>query len=402
MIERLRLLLIKLALSSAVLTLLVLGVVLLSVQLYVFIRWNFAEIVEVVSGTGSIAIALYITLGLSCALVLFSIVGLCGVCRRSFGCLSTFALFLGLSIVLLVALVGCFFAYRDVVDEHGKTEMMDSMINYYQGKLKSLFQVLGVVLLSVQLYVFIRWNFAEIVEVVSGTGSIAIALYITLGLSCALVLFSLVGLCGVCRRSFGCLSTFALFLGLSIVLLVALVGCFFAYRDVVDEHGKTEMMDSMINYYQGEAGQDPVSIGWNLLQYSLQCCGVEGPGDWNQTNWYATDPQVQELDQKWPFTCCKLERSGVSEKKLADGEVSGDTIAQTDASECHLMDTPGLYHKGCKDELFRLLDKSIYVTAGVAIGTILVMLGLLWMTCQLIHDADEKEKLENEEEKCEQ
>ena len=29
----------------------------------------------------------------------------------------------------------------------------------------SLVQVLGVVLLSVQLYVFIRWNFAEIVEV---------------------------------------------------------------------------------------------------------------------------------------------------------------------------------------------------------------------------------------------
>ncbi|XP_075247935.1 tetraspanin-7-like [Convolutriloba macropyga] len=252
--------------------------------------------------------------------------------------------------------------------------------------------VFGVVLLSVELYLLLSWNLSDLIEVVGGAGDVAIALYITLGLSVALILFSLLGLIGVCRRSTCCLMLFAFFLVICLLLMIAVSACFFAYRGVLETHGKTEMLDSLKIYYNGEDGKDAVSAGWNLLQFKLECCGVEDYNDWNQSTWYEGDPTVQGITQKWPFTCCSLSRSDVTEQDLIEGKVGGQSVALADVNECHLMETPGLYTKGCKDELFSLLDKSVYGTAGVALASIVVMLCLLWMTCHLIHAASEEKQ----------
>ena len=63
------------------------------------------------------------------------------------------------------------------------------------------------------------------------------------------------------------------------------------------------MWPTMINrkldglHLSGEDGKDAVSAGWNLLQFKLECCGVEDYNDWNQSTWYEGDPTVQGITQ---------------------------------------------------------------------------------------------------------
>ena len=44
----------------------------------------------------------------------------------------------------------------------------------------------------------------------------------------------------------------------------------------------TKNMKAGMQNYKKE-GQEGVTTTWDLVQHNLECCGVEGPGDWNST-----------------------------------------------------------------------------------------------------------------------
>lgn len=140
------------------------------------------------------------------------------------------------------------------------------------------------------------------------------------------------------------LMLFSVFLFLILVAEIAAGALGFVYKGKVDNIATDRFIQTLKDYKrEGEGKVKPVQEAWDFIQHQLQCCGVNGPNDW-QT--YAGIPP--------PSSCCS---SG-----------SGATCST--------------FSKGCYDKVKEDISQyAVYVgIAGIGIGLIEII-GIIFSCC---------------------
>lgn len=171
----------------------------------------------------------------------------------------------------------------------------------------------------------------------------------------AIVIGSLLLLVGLCGFIGACCETIFLlkvYMGFLIIIMLAeiviAVGCV-AMRDDV-ETAATENVKEMIVYY-GDSDKDEAGVitkTLDLVQENFECCGVDGPSDWETNTAYATDKYV-------PNSCC-------TEENRSDAECGNTAYSSNDK----------INKTGCKVALWNFVENNL-LYVGIIAGVIVIL-----------------------------
>uniref|UniRef100_A0A6M2E6Q5 Tetraspanin n=1 Tax=Amblyomma tuberculatum TaxID=48802 RepID=A0A6M2E6Q5_9ACAR len=94
-------------------------------------------------------------------------------------------------------------------------------------------------------------------------------------------LVAFLGCCGAMQESYCMLMLFSVFLFLILVAEIAAGALGFVYKGKVDNIASDRFIQTLKDYKREDEGKvKPVKEAWDFIQHQLQCCGVNGPGDW--------------------------------------------------------------------------------------------------------------------------
>ncbi|CAH0556031.1 unnamed protein product [Brassicogethes aeneus] len=176
---------------------------------------------------------------------------------------------------------------------------------------------------------------------------------------CIVFLVASLGCYGAIRESYQMLMAFALCLLIIFIMELAVGIAAAVYKSQFHSGVKELMNKSMENYEISK----PDRIAWDNLQSKLQCCGVEGPNDWQD---------------KRPLSCCHAVREG------ADPPTAVHCRNAVPGSDY-------LYSYGCFDELQIKADKASKVLIGVGIGIAFIEIIGIILACWLASAIKNKE-----------
>lgn len=177
---------------------------------------------------------------------------------------------------------------------------------------------------------------------------------VLVGLSILLILVGLIGCLGACKESRCLQITF--FTLLLVIVMMEITGAVLSivYKDEVKDAIETGMSSAITKYNDEEKIQD----GWDYMQKTFKCCGVDTYDDWFTTSW------GKENVGYVPESCCK---------KSADG-CSGKAILSADLDK--------IYQDGCHTVVYN--DVKMYLAWIIAIAIIFVLVQMTGLICTCV------------------
>jgi len=204
--------------------------------------------------------------------------------------------------------------------------------------------------------------------------------YIILGIGSLVTIMGFLGCCGAWKESPWMLGTFFAFLMIIFFGEVA-SGVLVYYQ----ESNYESMIDKSVrNTVELQYNSSNVAVlqTFDLLQEGLECCGVEGPKDWQKSVYNKHDFSANtelgvgstETEYNIPTSCCKAPESQDCRKNIV-------------LKSKQLPDHRFIYMDGCADKLKTFLkDHLIYLLAagmGIVLAEIMGMLCSLCLCCAL-------------------
>lgn len=187
-------------------------------------------------------------------------------------------------------------------------------------------------------------------------------------------LLLLVGLCGFIGACCETIFLLKVYMGFVILIMLAeiilAVGCV-AMKDEV-ETAATENVKKMITYY-GDSTKDEAGVitkALDLFQEQFDCCGVDGPSDWETNTAYETNKYV-------PNSCClEAER---------DDDTCGNTAYSTNTK---------INKTGCKVALWNFVETNL-LYVGIFAGLIVIIQVAILIMASKFRTTIEDEGYEN-------
>uniref|UniRef100_H2ZH37 Tetraspanin n=1 Tax=Ciona savignyi TaxID=51511 RepID=H2ZH37_CIOSA len=203
-----------------------------------------------------------------------------------------------------------------------------------------LFMLCGATLLGLGIWIVVDGN--SFGKLVASNSIILNAVYVIIGVGAALFVIAFLGCCGAIKQNRCLLGTF--FAIVLIIFIAQVVGGILAF--VFYDRVRPVALDTMNKYQQNST--DPVSVGWDVLQATFQCCGFTNYRDWNETTW---QPKINPF----PLSCCKRDTFSTT------GHITNQTLCVTEQ--------PGYFYAvGCEARV-----KSYYwAVGGVALGVLVI------------------------------
>lgn len=209
-------------------------------------------------------------------------------------------------------------------------------------------------------------------------GVFSAAVYIMISIGVLLFIVGFLGCCGTCKGNTCMLQTYIIIV--SIILALELVGAILAivFKDSLGEDIKENMRDDIQNDYDGiNKTDDGLTLSWNSMQMSLECCG-----SYNHTDYVGSSWEQAQTDPKdpVPITCCK----GTTSNSAGYYSISAQN-KETCMTEAALQVPPSptqLFNQGCYDGLTGWIKEKSDIIIGVLIGLGCVQLfGLITACC---------------------
>eukprot|EP00099_Drosophila_melanogaster_P014824 NP_523612.3 tetraspanin 39D [Drosophila melanogaster] len=190
----------------------------------------------------------------------------------------------------------------------------------------------------------VQLNYAHYSNFVSDHVWTAPIILMIVGAAVAVICF--LGCCGALKESSCMILSFAL---LAVVIFLFEIGLGLA--GYVKHTGLHQIMESQFNstmqHYKERADYRDA---WTLLQTELDCCGINGPNDW----------ETVYRNSTLPAACCSV-------------------INLSEAKEC--TNTHATQH-GCLQKLLEILDSKTLILASVVLGVAgIQMLTILFACC---------------------
>ena len=110
----------------------------------------------------------------------------------------------------------------------------------------------------------------------------------------------------------------------------------------------------------------------DLVQSEWHCCGISGPGDYQQTAWHS-DPAHQ---LRLPLTCCSLADHGAQafleprplNRTLCQAHHQGETFKHSQVTGLSLAMESKRSFQGCKSQLENFVSQQLVIIVGMCLG----------------------------------
>nr|ACO15231.1 Tetraspanin-5 [Caligus clemensi] len=166
------------------------------------------------------------------------------------------------------------------------------------------------------------------------------------------------GCVGALRENTGLLAAYAIFLALILLLEMTAGILGFVFKDWIKEQASSGFR-TVIVHYRDDPDQQNL-IDW-IQDDWLQCCGIQGPQDWDQNVYFnCSSASVGSREACGvPFSCCK--------PKI--GEVIKNVQCGYDVRKADYADPSGIINqKGCLHAAEEWLEHNLLVVAGSAVS----------------------------------
>ncbi|XP_049807583.1 23 kDa integral membrane protein-like isoform X1 [Schistocerca serialis cubense] len=213
-----------------------------------------------------------------------------------------------------------------------------SCVKYLLFTFNLLFVISGIVIVSVGALALS--NFSSYDTFFGGSVIAGPVLLLIVGIIVFIVAFF--GCCGALKENHCMVVTFSVLL--LIIFAMELGGGIAGYvlKDVLKDDLDTQLNSTLYKY---ESNED-IKKAWDIMQTDLNCCGINGPDDWNKAG------------LKVPASCCP-------------------------SYDLNEMCASKQYDKGCMDALEKLISHHAVVLGGVGIGIAFVQLVGVILACCL-------------------
>uniref|UniRef100_A0A336K1X4 Tetraspanin n=1 Tax=Culicoides sonorensis TaxID=179676 RepID=A0A336K1X4_CULSO len=182
-----------------------------------------------------------------------------------------------------------------------------------------LFWLFGLFILGVGIW---AWTEKDIFNNISRLTNIALDPAFVLAI-CGLISF-VIGFCGALgalRENTCLLAAYCLFLAVLLMLEMSLGVLAFVLKDKgwIKEQA-TNGLRAFITHYREDPDQQNL-IDW--IQEEWQCCGIEGPKDWDSNNYFNCSSSAVGSREACgvPFSCCKLRPNEIIKNKQCGYDV---------------------------------------------------------------------------------
>ncbi|XP_072047841.1 CD63 antigen-like [Amphiura filiformis] len=216
----------------------------------------------------------------------------------------------------------------------------------------------GIVLIGVGAYVMVESD--KYSYLFGDQDTLTTVAGIIIGTGCFIFLVGFCACCGAIKEVICLLQVYFVLIVLVIILEVVAAILAFVFQNDLTDVVQTSMTKAIMEDYNGVDGNAATDT-IDLVQKEFECCGGEGPADWDNSNW-KKDPANLLLAA--PISCCKKETTGCNVGALG--------VA------------PGIYTKGCVTAFQGWLKDNYLIVGGVCLGLLVFEILALVFTCCLI------------------
>ncbi|XP_078047013.1 tetraspanin 26A isoform X1 [Augochlora pura] len=168
------------------------------------------------------------------------------------------------------------------------------------------------------------------------------------------------GCVGALRENTCLLAAYAIFLALLLLMEMAAGVLGFIFKDWIKSQA-TGGFQAFIIHYREDPDQQNL-IDW-IQEDWLQCCGIEGPKDWDRNNYFncsSSDIGSREACGV-PFSCCKRKPNEIIKNKQCGYDVRKPSYNFEVAKV--------IYEKGCIEAGEEWVERNLLAIATGAVGT---------------------------------
>ncbi|XP_046672077.1 tetraspanin-17-like [Homalodisca vitripennis] len=181
-----------------------------------------------------------------------------------------------------------------------------------------MFQLVGLGILSVGVW---AWSEKDTFSNLSRLANVALdPAFVLIIAGTVTFIIGFTGCVGALRENTCLLAAYALFLAVILLLQITAVFMIFIFRDWIKLQATTGFQAFIIHYREDPDQQN--LIDW-IQEDWLQCCGIEGPKDWDKNNYFncsSRDVGSREACGV-PFSCCKRKPNEIIKNKQCGYDV---------------------------------------------------------------------------------
>ncbi|XP_045117480.1 tetraspanin-5-like isoform X2 [Portunus trituberculatus] len=176
------------------------------------------------------------------------------------------------------------------------------------------------------------------------------------------------GCVGALRENTCLLGCYAIFLAILLLLEMTAGILGFIFKDWIKSQA-TSGFQAFIVHYRDDPDQQNL-IDW-IQEKWLQCCGIEGPKDWDRNVYFNCSSEVVGSREACgvPFSCCKQKANEIIKNKQCGYDVR--------KQDYHGDSSLVIYDRGCLRAGEDWIERNLVPVAGVAVGVaVLQILGI--------------------------
>lgn len=260
---------------------------------------------------------------------------------------------------------------------------------YFLFTFNTLFWIISVLFIAIASWAWHAKGFFDTLDEVTGIPIDPVLVIMLVG--CTIFILSFTGCIGALRENISLLKFFSAVLG-TVFFGQVIVGILaFIYKDWFRDRVNDFIVTTIDRYRDDPDLQNII----DLTQSSLECCGGEGPNDWEKNIYFNCSSRVTVNGIPYrpvencgvPFSCCLPETYTTDNGTTTTEIITNTQCGYGVLSNQNNMDTH-IYTSGCVTVFEGWLTSNLYTVAGCFVGFALLQIIPICVAQSVVQDIE--------------